>query len=394
MQSLPKPLTAESISVLDQEGKPVYEVYDLVQGGYAVSPSVPFVQERSEQGTGAWRTEVPVDYVFINQTGARSWIRDLNPASPTRLSYSAGWVEYLADHTNQGLMAEDGWVWLAASVVGFCGSPLTDATGYDIGVQRFGFGSKGNKALGIGNWDPYPLATWMLHDKVVMYQHDLDEGATTQNLEAITWNLAFGVVLGYVWSYDPEAFPWPTSQARIELANALQRAVARRYVGAALSEFTYLTAEVTRSTFGELSVIANWHQTQAYVVDGSGIVPGGYLARTGDGSVVAGSCAGTFNGGPLSAGTHFIVIEHAANTVIVRQPDGADTDLLVGGCSNGVSYARALDANGTVIGNVSFTTVGTRAQLNFARTVAGQTVDRYELGCRPARPRRHLARPT
>jgi hypothetical protein len=196
MQSLPKPLTAESISVLDQEGKPVYEVYDLVQGGYAVSPSVPFVQERSEQGTGAWRTEVPVDYVFINQTGARSWIRDLNPASPTRLSYSAGWVEYLADHTNQGLMAEDGWVWLAASVVGFCGSPLTDATSFDLGIQRYGIGCKGNKALGAGNWDPYPLATWTLHDKVVMYQHDLDEGATTQNVEAITWNLTFRLCAG------------------------------------------------------------------------------------------------------------------------------------------------------------------------------------------------------
>ena len=281
LSGLPAGMPLEQVTVLDLNRKPVYETYGP-NGGYAVCPWAPFVQERLAALMAQWSDEAPVDFVFFDQIGARPWLRDFNAAAPDRLSYSEGWLTFWRRYAAQGLMTEDGWDRLAADGIGFCGSPLTGTTRFDLATERYGIGGNGHRLLGAGNWDPYPLATWLLHDKVLFYHHDLEALLTTEQPEVVTWNLAFGNMMTFMWPLSRAATP-----AGVELANRLQRSVASQYAGRALDDFVYLTPDVTRSTWGELQIIANWSQTEPYEIDGRQIAPGGHYARLADGTVLA-----------------------------------------------------------------------------------------------------------
>jgi hypothetical protein len=93
--------------------------------------------------------------------------------------------------------------------------------------------------------------------------------------------------------------------------------------------FTSPAANVTETGYPKLKVLANWSDSTPYPVDGYGVAPSGFLARTTDGSVVAGSFSGTFDGTPISDGTHHLLVTRTATTVTVHQPLGDDTELAV-----------------------------------------------------------------
>lgn len=390
LQNLPAPLGLADIAALDAQRQPVYEAYGAppnANGGFVVCPHVPFVKERVADMIAAWRTEVPADLVFVDQIGARPWLRDYNPAAPNTLSYSQGWLEFVARHADRSLMTEDGWDRLAAWMVGFCGSPLTATTSFGPGTPRYGEGGSGNRVLGPGAWDPYPLAGWLLHDKVLTYQHNLEKVATATALQAITWNLAFGNMMSYLWPGLTSPYPQPGPE-RMRLAHLLQRLVAARYAGRLLDDFAYLTPDVTVSSWSDLQVIANWSDNESFELAGTSIVAGGYLARTVDGAVFAVAAADRFNGEPLSEGTHLLVVERSPATIRVHQPEGADGDLLIDGCEGGLVSCRAVGSDGAVIANVAATPVGSRLRFRYRQSIAGRSVDHFELLCRAPRPPR------
>ena len=373
VRNLPPPLTLADIAVQDQNGKPVEETYNG-QTGIVVSPWHPFVQQRLAEVMAQWQADVPVDFVFSDQIGARQWLLDFNPSEHTPLGYSDGSLAWWKTYAAQGEMTEDGWDRLAADGVGFCGSPLTGATSFNIAQQRYGIGNNGNAKLGAGYWDPYPLATWLLHDKVFLYQHDLDEATTTDADEAITWDLAFGNMLHYLWQR--------LNTPRGNLGSALQNAAGPYYAGQTLDSFTYLAPYVTASSFGALTVIANW-QTSAFTVDGHGILPGGYLARTSDGVLIAGSFTGSFNGAAISAGEHHIIVQLASGIVSVRQPVGADTDVAIplpSGWVAGDSFTvTAYDSKGAPIGTTPMAVAGSNITFHCAAQLGQTAVDHYSI---------------
>ena len=172
-----------------------------------------------------WQTKVPVDCVFLDQIGARPWLRDFNPASPTPTSYDDGWLAMLATYSDRCVMVEDGWDRLARDAVGFHGSLLMMSRELDLP----------NAFFGAGNWQPYPLATWLFHDKVLLYQHDLYDGTMAIDLEVLTWNMAFGLVSSYSWDeLGPATNPW------LDLVARLQRDFGPHYVGVPLSGYRNL----------------------------------------------------------------------------------------------------------------------------------------------------------
>jgi hypothetical protein len=85
---------------------------------------------------------------------------------------------------------------------------------------------------------------------------------------------------------------------------------------------------VTRTRFGDYSVVANWSGSP-YTSDEGDIAPGGFLAETDDGSVEAGAFSGSFAGAPLAPGTHYLAVERSASSVTVHQPLGDETDLAI-----------------------------------------------------------------
>src|SRR5262249_18006465 len=250
--------------------------------GYIVSPWVPFVRSRVVRLMDEWRTEVPADCLFFDQIGARYWHYDFNPASPTPLAYNDGWLSLMAPYANRCLMAEDGWDRRAASFSGFHGGLL-------LMEREF---NEPDVKWGPGNWDPYPLAGWLLGDKVLFYQHDLYEGTMTANPEVLTWNLAFGFVLSYDWQGVPDtlASPW------LDLVGRVQRTLGPYFAGKQLTGFRELAPDVTETTWGDYSLVANWSQTQPFDLDGRRIAPLGFLARTAAGGVLAGVFGDTWSG--------------------------------------------------------------------------------------------------
>src|SRR3569833_2293942 len=162
-------------------------------------------------------------------------------------------------------MVEDGWDRLARDAVGFHGGVLMMQRELAY-VDHF---------FGTGNWQPYPLATWLLHDKVLMYQHDLYPLSMAIDGEVLAWNLAYGIVSSYEWQLGDETDPW------LVLAALVQRDFGPHYAGVPLASYTELAPGVTRSVFGDLTVTANLSK-QVY----DGIVAVGVLVFVSVGSLL------------------------------------------------------------------------------------------------------------
>ena len=367
--SLPSGITVADIAVLDKDGEPAYETYGG-RGGYVVSPSAPFVRTRLASLMQQWREEVPVDFIFEDQVGARVWRRDFNASSPTPLFYSGGWLEHFETYADQGLMTEMGWDRLAKDAIGFHGSLLTWAREFDYA----------NEHWGTGTWEPYPLALWLLHDKILFYQHDLSTNTFSEDPGVLTWNMAYGTMLSYNWQWadnEPLTNPW------LNLVSNLQRVVSSRYAGQQFTEFTKLRAQVTRSTFGDLSVVANWQPALTYPIDGHKIAPGGFYATTEDDTVLAGSFSQFFNGRVLSAGVHYLIVERSPHVVTVRQPIGETTALSIEAPDDWqpgeAIHVWMMDEAGQLIGKAPHWLDDRQVNFVYQSSWNGEQVDRFEI---------------
>ena len=261
-------------------------------------------------------------------------------------------------------MVEDGWDRLARDTVGFHGSLLMMSRELDLP----------NTFFGVGNWEPYPLAVWLLHDKVLLYQHDLYDGTMATDGEVLAWNMAFGLVSSYSWdALGPADNPW------LDLVALVQRDVGPHYAGVPLSSYTQLAPDVTQSTFGDLAVVANLGAAGSYAVDGFDVAPHGFLARTRDGALLAGA----FGGVALAPGTHYLVVERDAASVTVHQPVGADTEVAIGPPTSWTAgqtlQATALAADGTALGAVAGRVLGGRFVFSYAGALNGRRVDAYRV---------------
>lgn len=370
-----------AFAMIGKDGKPVHQSY-AVNTGIVVSPYSPAVRERLAKLMAQWRGEVKVDFVFQDQIGSRPWMRDLNPAAPDPQSFSDGWLEHTRTYASQRLMTEDGWDRLAATETGFDGSLLNRATGWDPKTIRWGKDSRANHVFGAGLWEPYPLGVWLFHDKVLFYHHDLSHPVMNAGVEVLTWNCAFGVMAGYLWpelhGMNPE---W------VAIVSAFQPAVLSRMAGRTLSSYRTLADDVTESRFGDLSTVANWNPNATYATDGYTIAPSGCFTRGGDGSLVAGVFTEQFNGGKLSEGPHYLIVERGGSVITVRQPSGAATSLTIplpaDWNAGGGIRMQALSRDNRVIAAAPAQINGNALTFAYEKAIAGTPVDRYEISRAP-----------
>lgn len=282
VQALPPPIEARDIAVQTLRGTPVTEQFGA-KDGYVVSPNTAPVRTRIAGLFEEWRTQVPADCLFFDQLGARPWRRDFNPASPTPLAYYDGWLSLFAPYRDRCVMAEDGWDRLAESFAGFHGGVLQMSRQFEWPNLRWGQ----------GNWEPYPIAGWLFHDKVLLYQHDLYEPTMTADPEVLTFNLAFGFMLSYAWDGETGSLnsPW------VDLVGKVQRTLGPLYAGRRLMAFRSLAPGVTETEFeGGLSVVANWNASRSVDVEAQTIAPLGFMARTAEGEVLAATFGPTWSG--------------------------------------------------------------------------------------------------
>lgn len=359
---------AERFAALDAAGRPKLEPYRPFMG-YIVSPYSPIVRERVRALMDQWQAEAPTDCYFFDQIGARPWIRDYNPAAPNPLSYYDGWLEVMAPYAPRCLMVEDGWDRLAKSFAGFHGGLLT--------VQRES--AEADILYGAGNWDPFPLAPMVLHDKVLMYQHDLAEQTMTTDHATLTFNLALGLMLSFSWDGTTDSLdsPW------LDLVASYQHALGPYSAGQPLQSYTAVAPHVTETGYPNLSVLANWSSSDSYATGGFGIAPNGFLARSGDGAVVAGTLSGTFDGFALSPGSHDLVVSRTSSAVTVHQPLGPETPISVRLPSSwqagSLVHAAALARDGSTLGPISGTVQNGRFVFACAGSQPGLPAPTYRI---------------
>lgn len=272
IHDLPAGLTPSSISVIDQNGQPMTEQFSGFDG-FIASPAVPFVRQRVQAEIERWGADAPADCRFFDQIGARPWRPDFNPAESSPTAYDDAWLSLFGPYGSQCLMVEDGWDRLAQSFSGFQGGLLLMEREHQ----------EPDNLWGAGNWEAFPLADWLLHDKVLLYQHDLYEKTMTIDPQVLTWNEAFGFVNSFDWAAGLDS-PW------LGIAAAFQRALGPHYAGVPLTSYRSLGNDVTETRFGSYTVDANWGGS-VYSTGGYRVAPGGFLARTDDGSLVAGEFA-------------------------------------------------------------------------------------------------------
>ncbi len=240
----------------DLQGEKIKEVYGA-NWGWAICPWHPAVREAERRIREQFTKDYPSDILFQDQIGARGWIYDLNPASPTPYAYTQGWLDIAREaSTKVPLATEGGWDGLLNYETLFCGITwfLLPNQWLPPWVTLY------REQYPPSAWHFYPLAIFLGHDKVGFYHHDLGQFVT--NNETLTWTLLIGYSLSYAcW---PSTLDNPKARGWLQWLSLLQKKVAKRYFGERLRDFSILrpakdekSCGVMRTEFPKVSIIAN-----------------------------------------------------------------------------------------------------------------------------------------
>ena len=257
------------------DGKHSHEVYGSESSGWSISPFHPAVTASVDRLVGQFTQEYPVDILFGDQNGARGLMYDLNPASPTPYAYTQGMIA-LAGRAAAKLpvATEDGFDHLANVESEFCG--LTE--------ELFPFPYDSTPLLSTrlpdADWQFFPMAQYVAHDKTLFMNHDLGQGIWGR--EALMWSLELGYGLSYPVgmgeSADPQKMRWLSYLAGV------QRTLGPSYMGAPLTAFHYLRGSgsqgVIGAIYGRMRILVNF--TSLPYADGNfTIAPHDFRAQTG-----------------------------------------------------------------------------------------------------------------
>ncbi len=210
------------------DGRPYYEKYGN-NDGWAITFWHPDVQAANRKTVRQFTDEYPVDVLFQDQCGARGWVWDYNPASPTPAAYTDGLLSQVAeDSRTKPLSTEGGWDRAANYESQLCGMAWSI-------LPRSGFGEALSSRYSPDTWEVFPLAEYIAHDKTSMIFHDLGQFVTDRP------TLAWALGLGFCMSYTTGANSLKSDSVRHWLLwlDRIQKSVCARYVGQPVVSFTH-----------------------------------------------------------------------------------------------------------------------------------------------------------
>jgi hypothetical protein len=353
--------------------QPVRETYGT-HGGVAISPHSATARTRNKMNDEFFAQGS--DFIFVDQEGARRWLADCSVPAPDPVSYMQGWVDNARDSQPKPLHTEGGYDRLCGLMAGFHGSFL------------------GNAALasaeGTVNYRMYPLASMVLRDLVFFYQHDLDERffAISNAL------LAFNVAAGYHLSLNATDTIGGTNASWLRAASELQQHVLSRYADRLVTAYADDGRKTTTRFGDDITAIRNLDAAAPLDSGSNTIAPSGVVVAGADGSWTAGIFT-RFNGQPLSAGDHILIVERGPARVTIRQPRGTDTDLTIplGSWKATDSFeVRAFDLGGNPLGLATTQVQPSGIVFRYQMAINGQQTGRYEVVNRGASRRRSVRR--
>ncbi|MBD3184478.1 hypothetical protein GF312_19500 [Candidatus Poribacteria bacterium] len=226
--------------------------------GYTICHWHPAVQSANRKTVKQFTHEYPVDILFQDQCGARSWHYDMNPASPTPYAYAEGIISMITEDSQvKPLSTESGWDRVVNYEVQLCGMawsivPTVGGPGWRS-LMKYKFPKK--------TWEIFPLAQYIAHDKTAMLYHDLGQFVT--NRQVLSWTLG----LGFCMSYVIHAPALENTKARewLRWLDRIQKSICSRYVGEPVKAFKHSwndasTPEddgIIKAVYGNIDVTAN-----------------------------------------------------------------------------------------------------------------------------------------
>jgi hypothetical protein len=175
-----------------------------------------------------------------------------------------------------------------------------------------------NSEWGDANWKVYPSAGMILRDKVIFYQHDLEDTTFSNNNYNIIWNVATGANMSYEFDFDDT-----TNTNWRDVNNILQSEVLSKYISELITGFEWTTAYITHTQYDNWDVYANWNDTGYAVVGEHGLNPHGFLIENSSRTILAGNFSSLY-GYYLGAGNHYIIEIRNDDTIRIMQPLGDD----------------------------------------------------------------------
>lgn len=249
--------TNDAPLLLNLDGSINLEEY-FGEAGFTVTPWHPAVQAANRHTRNEFLTNYPVDVIFHDQIGARTWQYDLNPESPTPFAYMAG-IAAIAAEDSQFIptSTENGWDRLINHNAQFAGLAWGLAPTTNAPFWRRYLRDRYNP----DTWEIFPLAQHLAHDKVSFIYNNLS--APVHSHEVMAWTLGLGYGMTYV--VETEQLDNPALLAWLGWIDRVQKSIAARYVGEGIASFTHRWGTNTAAfdngfiaaTYGPVSVLAN-----------------------------------------------------------------------------------------------------------------------------------------
>jgi hypothetical protein len=358
----------ELLVLKDKNKLPAFETYGP-NGGFVVNLHHPFVQGKIAEQLNMLDA-VGVDGVFGDQWGNRAVPYDFNAAGLDKYdpatSYFGGIMDLYERTTSPQWMTETGVDVLAKRGTGFLGSNyLWDILGYrgaTAGVTTY-----------------YPMATMLLRDKTLFYQHNLAAETWTKNKDMLRWNLSLGYGLSNDF-FDKDKPGLNVDNPWLNLIGMFHKYALANYADQLAGGYEAADSGVRITKFDTYTVTSNWSETETYRVGEHVLPAGGVITQANDGSVVAGVFS-AYNGITLSAGDHYLVEVRGEDTIKVFQPLGDDTAITIM-LADGVHTAtvEAYTYDGALIGAVeSALEAEIAVTFTVQRVIDGQQVGYYQI---------------
>ena len=356
-----KSMEPKEFAAYRADGKPLLEKYGNEKNphaGYATCPYARATKARIARVFEELSQKMPVDLVWEDQIGAR-FSPDYSPHSPNPLWHAQGWLEHTRTYAKLGLMTEFGYDRMVETHVGFQGN-------YILAEQQH-WGDFGPKYWGEDTWRIWPVTSIMARDKVMFYNAPDNPCVSKQ---VLTWSLAMGQMLSWALTGNHYRDPWHFT------ADAFQRHVIARFADQPLQDFAVLPDRITRSSFGDYTVWANESPDQDWQAPaGPRLAPGGCWVTDRQGRLSAGIFT-AFNGQPLTAGDHYLIVETRDDGLTIRHPQGPDTLLILKTAKPVQSVTAQFDQGNCP---VPFRMGNGQVSLEINGTLQGQSVRSYEL---------------
>ncbi|MFQ6098812.1 MAG: hypothetical protein ACE5O2_13875, partial [Armatimonadota bacterium] len=260
----------------DLDGKLYIERYAR-NWGYSLTASHPIAKQIDARNMRLFTHDLPSDIIFQDQVGARGWKYDLNPAALAPYGYTQAMIDIArTDCEIAPLSTECGFDRIIDFEVQFCGLTwsLVPTPGGPSWRTFY------HERYPPGTWQVSPVSLYIAHDKVAFTHHDL--GQPIRGKADLSWSLALGYQM--IDFIAPAAAREGTRQLEwLRWLDALQKEVCCRYMESPLDDFRYLSARVTRSRFGDVTIINNQAEEPYRVNEDVQVAPFGFYLTAPDG---------------------------------------------------------------------------------------------------------------